>query len=208
MEKAYIWDLDGTLLDSYDVIVESLYLTFLKFGIDLDREQIHRYAITYSSSALIEKLAGERGLDPKLLYDSYACFSREKYHLIKPMPQAIAVLDALRARGAAHYVFTHRGMTTLPVLKMLGMDGYFSEVLTSKSGFPRKPAPDALLYLMEKYHLSRDTTFYVGDRTLDMQSAKNAGIRGILYLPEGSRGAPTGTENYVVQDLLDILDLS
>ena len=207
MKKAYIWDLDGTLLDSYDVIVESLHLAFQKFGIDLTRDEIHQFAITFSSSALIEKEAGERGLDPKLLYDSYAHFSREKYGLIKTMPNAYMILDSLRERGARHYVFTHRGKTTLPVLRMLGMDHFFGDVLTSQSGFPRKPAPDAINYLLNKHGFSKEDACYVGDRTLDMESAKNAGIAGVLYLPEGSRGAPSGAESYVVHDLMDVLNL-
>lgn len=207
MGKAFIWDLDGTLLDSYDVIVESLYLTLKDFGAQLSREEIHRYAITFSSSALIEKIAGERNLEPELLYDGYRRYSREKYHLIKPMPHAFKILDVLSACGAEHYVFTHRGKTTLPVLEQLGMDAYFREVLTSQSGFARKPAPDAINYLVEKYGLDKENTYYVGDRTLDMESAKNAGIPGILFLRKGSHGAASGAETYIVRDLMQILDI-
>ena len=207
MGNAFIWDLDGTLLDSYDVIVESLYQSFSKYDIHLSREQIHQYAIAFSSSALIEHVSEEKGIDPQLLYDSYAQFSRENYRLIKLMPNAITVLGKLSSQGAMHYVFTHRGLTTVPVLKMLGIDTFFQEILTSKSGFARKPAPDALLYLIEKYNLTRESSYYVGDRSLDMESAKNAGIAGILYLPEGSPGTPSGAERYIVSDLIEILEI-
>lgn len=207
MKKAYIWDLDGTLLDSYDVIVESLYQTLCEAGAELTREEIHRYAISFSSNALMEKVAGERGLDPQQLLLRYAQFSRIKYPLIRLMPNALEILDALCDQGATHYVFTHRGTTTMPVLEHLGMEKYFVEILTSKSGFPRKPAPDAIDYLVQKYGLSKEHTYYVGDRTLDMESAKNAGIPGILYLPKGSPGAPSGAETYIISDLMQILDV-
>jgi hypothetical protein len=40
-----------------------------------------------------------------------------------------------------------------------------------------------------------------------MESAKNAGIPGILYLPKGSPGAPSGAETYIISDLMQILDV-
>jgi phosphoglycolate phosphatase-like HAD superfamily hydrolase len=42
-----IWDLDGTLLDSYEVIVATLYKTYKEYGIELDKEYILREVITY-----------------------------------------------------------------------------------------------------------------------------------------------------------------
>ena len=207
MKTAYIWDLDGTLLDSYAVIVESLYQTIKETGMSLSRDAIHQHAISFSSSSLIEQVATQLKIDPESLYARYSQLSREKYHLIRLMPNALEILNALKERGAEHYVFTHRGRTTVPVLEHLNMDGYFREVLTSQSGFARKPSPDAIVYLIGKYGLSRDSAFYVGDRRLDMESAKNAGIPGILYLPKDSRGAPSGAESYIVRDLMEILDI-
>ena len=104
-------------------------------------------------------------------------------------------------------MFTHRGKTTLPVLNHLGLTDFFREILTSQSGFARKPDPDAIAYLMEKYRLEREYTYYVGDRSLDMQCAKNAGISGVLFLDENAPGEATGDESYIVRNLLEILDI-
>jgi len=41
----------------------------------------------------------------------------------------------------------------------------------------------------------------------DMDGAKNAGIKGVLYLPEGSYTEPNGSEDYIVKDLLDICEM-
>ena len=57
---------------------------------------------------------------------------------------------------------------------------------------------------MNAYGLDRKNTFYVGDRSLDMQCAQNASISGILYLPAFSKGMATGAETYIVNDLMDI----
>ena len=47
--------------------------------------------------------------------------------------------------------------------------------------FPRKPAPDALLYLMEKNHMNPAETLMVGDRDIDIDAGHNAGTAGCLY---------------------------
>ena len=82
----------------------------------------------------------------------------------------------------------------------------FEEIITGADGFERKPSPEALQYLMAKHNLSQADTVYVGDRTLDVECAQNAGISSILYLPKGSVVEPTGKENCIVADLLEIKD--
>ena len=207
MKKAVIWDLDGTLFDSYDVIVESLYLTFQEQGIAIPREEIHRFAIVFSIRSLFAKVSKEWGVPTDALQRRYSQISTGKYLDIKPMRNAIAVLSALEDRGIENYVFTHRGKTTLPVLENLKMDGFFKAVITSQNGFARKPDPEGLAYLMKTYDLPTDATYYVGDRSIDMECAKNAGIFRILYLPDGTIDVSGGSENYLGNDLLDILEI-
>lgn len=207
MRKAVIWDLDGTLLDSYDVIVESLYLTFREQNILIPKEVIRHCAIAFSIRSLFAKVEDKWGVPVEALQQRYSQVSGSKYRDIKAMPNARKVLSALENRGIENYVFTHRGKTTMPVLENLDIDRFFKEVITSQSGFARKPAPDGLTYLMKTYDLCTDATYYVGDRSIDMECAKNAGIFGILYLPDGAIDVSGGSENYLVHDLLDILEI-
>ena len=95
-------------------------------------------------------------------------------------------------------------VSTDEVLRRLGLYGFFDEIITGQSGFPRKPAPDALLYLIGKYALDPSETYYVGDRTIDMDCARNAGVSGILYRPNDSLCEPNGSERYIVSDLVQI----
>lgn len=207
MKKAVIWDLDGTLFDSYDVIVESLYLTLQEQGILIPVEEIHHYAIAFSIRSLFAKVSEERGVPSEILQQRYSQISGSKYLDIKAMPDAIAVLSALEDRGIENYVFTHRGKTTIPVLENLKMEDFFKAVITSQSGFARKPDPEGLAYLMKTYDLCTDGTYYVGDRWIDMECAKNAGIGGILYLPKGAIDVSGGSETYIVRDLMEILNI-
>ena len=207
MKTAVIWDLDGTLFDSYPVIVESIYLTFQESGIPLTREQIKEYAIRFSSSALFYEVADERGIAAEALFNRYNQLSRERYLQIEPMDGALDVLERLHSKDVCQYVYTHRGQTTIPVLDHLGMTSYFDEILTSRSGFARKPDPEAIDYLICTHKLDRENTYYVGDRELDMACAKNAGIAGILFQKPGDLNVADGTEKFIVSDLAQIADI-
>ena len=206
MNKAVIWDLDGTLLDSYHVIVESVALTFAELGIECTKEEIHEIAIYDSLSGLFRKYGNIAGVDVNLLTKRYSEISAGKYQMIRAENQAYEVLRGLAEKGVTHYVFTHRGKTTIPVLDHLNMTSYFQQIITSQDGFQRKPSPEGLNYLIKANNLDRNQTYYVGDRKLDMECARNAGITGILYMPESSFDV-SGDETYRVKELVEILDI-
>jgi len=206
MKRAVIWDLDGTLFDSYDVIVESIYQTFSEYSISCSKEEIHRHAICFSISSLFAEYAQRENMDVRLLNQRYSQISSGKCLDIKIMKHGREVLQCLAAQGVENYVFTHRGKTTIPVMDHLGLTPFFHEIVTSQNGFSRKPNPEGLNYLMEKYNLDPASTYYVGDRSLDMDCARNAGIPGILFMPEGSFDV-SGSETYRVKNLLEILEI-
>lgn len=207
MGVAVIWDLDGTLFDSYPVIVESIYQTFREAGIPMTREKIKEYAIRSSSSALFHEVADAYSIAVTALFDRYSELSRARYQKILPMDGAKEVLQTLDNNGVSQFVYTHRGRTTVPVLNHLGMTSYFLDILTSRSGFARKPDPEALNHLIREYDLDREKTYYVGDRGLDMACARNAGVSGILFQKPGDIEVADGTENFIVSDLRQILDI-
>ena len=204
VEKAYIWDLDGTLLDSYGVIVSSVLDACRSFGFSVEEEEAHRQVIRQSVTFYLETVAYSHSLPFDALMARYSEISGLRKDDIKAMPYAKEALAALKDQGALHFVYTHRGRTTDAVLERLGLKDCFTEIVTSQSGFARKPEPDAILYLLQKYNLDPKSAYYVGDRTIDMDCAKNAGVRGILFLPEGSPCVPNGAESVIVHDLREI----
>ena len=205
--KAYIWDLDGTLLDSYEVISSSVADTCRSFGLDVAQAEAHRQVIRHSVTFYLSETADRFGLPFDEMMARYSDISGQRKERIRAMPHAQDALEGLKEQGACHFVYTHRGKTTDAVLARLGLQEYFTEIVTSLNDFPRKPAPDAILYLMKKYGLSPETTFYVGDRNIDMDCAKHAGIQGILFQPEGSYCEPNGSESRIVHDLREMIEL-
>ncbi|MCQ2423049.1 MAG: HAD-IA family hydrolase [Lachnospiraceae bacterium] len=205
--RAYIWDLDGTLLDSYGIITESLYETYLECGVEAEREELHRIAIIDSVTRALEELSAKTGISVLELKERYSLISERRKPDMRTIPGAKELLTFLAQSGAVHYVYTHRGASTESVLSALSLTPFFKEVVTAKSGFARKPAPDALLYLIDKHQLDPENTYYVGDRTIDMDCAKNAGIKRILFAPPDSYCIPNGSEQYLVEKLSEIAEI-
>lgn len=158
-------------------------------------------------SSFIQKMEERTGITFDSIIKRYSEISDIKKLTIQTVPNAKEVLDKLTEQGVENFVFTHRGKSTETVLKNLELYHYFKEIISSQSGFPRKPEPDAINYLIKKYDLDRMNTYYVGDRTIDMDCAKNAKINGILFLPTNSFCEANGAEKYIVHNLLEIADL-
>jgi phosphoglycolate phosphatase-like HAD superfamily hydrolase len=204
---AFIWDLDGTLVDSYPAIIPATQRACAEFGLEFKADYIHSEIIRTSVGAFIEQEAALRQMDPDPIKARFAVLNDSSIGDIVAMPHAKEILRALAEAEHCCFIVTHRGESCLQILRQTELLPYFTEVVTSLSGFPRKPAPDAILYLIEKYRLSKKDCFYVGDRSLDIEAANNAGIGSILFLDPSSPGKATGTENYVISDLLEIRNI-
>ena len=204
---AFIWDLDGTLLDSYGVIVDSLYQIYLEKGVDIDKKEIFDCAINESVSSFIMKMEKRFGVPFDELKDRYSVISHNAKGHIKAMKHAKEILKFIKDNNISNYVFTHRGVTTESVLKNIELFDYFDEIATSLNGFARKPDPEGINYFINKYNLNRDETYYVGDRPMDIRCADNAHVKSIMFIPEGSPALPTGKETYIIKDLLQIKDI-
>ena len=207
MKAVCIWDLDGTLIDSYGVIVNSLYQIYHEKGVEIDKKEILRVCINESVSAFIKQAETQFGIPFDALKDRYSNISHQEVLNIKAMEHAIEIMDYLHSNGFKNYVFTHRGVTTEIVLKNVKLFKYFDYIVNSQDGFARKPDPEGLNYIIDKFDLDRDNTYYVGDRPLDIECANNAHIKSIMFIPAYSPAKPTNKETYVVKDLLEIKEI-
>ena len=201
-EAAFIWDLDGTLLDSYEAILAGIEETYRQFSLPYNKKEVRAFILKYSVQDLLVQVAEERGLDVDRLNQVRAQSLAEKNAQVILMPGAREVLAWANQQGIQQFVYTHKGDNALTILRDLGLDVYFTEILTSQSGFARKPSPEAATYLISKYHLKPDRTFYIGDRTLDIEFAQNSGIQSINFL-----GTPVDC-NHQISCLADIPSLS
>ena len=206
-EKHLIWDLDGTLLDSYSIILGSLKEALDEFELNYDKEYILKYIIEYSVDAFIKKVEKETNFSFSQIKERYSELNDSRSSEIQLIRNAKKLLEELSKMDVCNYIYTHKGNSTSSILEKLEIGHYFKEVITSENGFERKPSPEAIIYLMNKYEMSNESTFYIGDRSLDIECANNSNIKSVLYLDKYSYGKKSGKEDYVIGGLLDLLTL-
>lgn len=176
----FIWDFDGTLVDTYPVIIADLRSALQEYGYDCDPVETMGLMLVNIIHAA-EHYARKFGLDAEELMNAY-----RKHHNLtvsqfsaEPMAGVAAVLAKICDSGRHNYIFTHRkNWETVAYLEKYGLDRYFRDIVGSESPcFARKPAPDGVLYLMEKYGMQPENTVMVGDRDCDLGSGRNAGVK-------------------------------
>ncbi|HEL2738120.1 TPA: HAD-IA family hydrolase [Streptococcus suis] len=198
MTPTFIWDLDGTLLDSYEAILAGIQETYQQYDLPFDREEVRKFILRYSVKDLLVRDADKFGLDSAELNRVRATSLKEKNMQIPLMAGACEILDWTAEKGIQNFVYTHKSDNAFQVLEDLGVRQHFTEILTSDSGFARKPSPEALLFLIEKYGLDKESTYYIGDRLLDVETAVNAGTQSINLQIDGVE------KNWKIVSLLDI----
>lgn len=203
-QYAFIWDVDGTLVDSYSCIVPAVKKYCEDNGVYFNEDYIRDYAIRFSVGKLLDQIGPMIGRDPEEMKQEYETYNDKAIQGIQAIAGAKDILEKLTREGHLCFIFTHRGASCHTILEDTGLAPYFTEVVTTRNGFPRKPEPDGILYLLEKYKLNPERSYYVGDRTIDIQAGNNAGTGSILFLREGSPVEADGTESLVVHDLMDI----
>ncbi|WP_445080874.1 HAD family hydrolase [Lactococcus sp. KTH0-1S] len=174
----FIWDLDGTLIDSYEVFLEALSESFANFNRPFDRETVYNFIKGQSVNALLK----EQPVPFQEIKEDFTANSTAKNDKIKLMVGAKAVLDWTQKENIQNFIYTHKGKNAYDLLNQLEISPYFLEIVTSENGFKRKPHPEAINYLLEKYKLKPEETYYIGDRILDIEASHNSGIHSINFL--------------------------
>ncbi|MGT2666459.1 HAD-IA family hydrolase [Streptococcus rifensis] len=193
-----IWDLDGTLFDSYKAILAGIEEAYAHYGLIYDHEAIKNFILKESVHALFERVAQENNLD----YDAFNAARAEHLtthnHLVKLLPGAKEILEWAHQEGFSQFIFTHKGHNAHRLLADLGIAHYFTEVVTGDDGFKRKPDPEALNYLADKYGFEKEDAYYIGDRQLDAECARKAGVKSLNLTVE------TNSYNQHIPDLLAV----
>lgn len=184
MFKHIIWDFDGTLFDTYPVINQVLRETFLDNGIDEPLSEIMR--LTKISMKYAVNFYERRYTLCKDFWKQYN-EKVKKEEIVRAVPfQGVKEICKLVSQNEGyHYLLTHRGESAFILLEKQGLLRYFRECITSGDGFARKPSPEGILYLLNKYQMNPKETIMIGDREIDILSGKNAGVSSCYFNIDG-----------------------
>ena len=105
-------------------------------------------------------------------------------HKCECIPTRAEVIKAINRSGKRNYLYTHRGDSAIEYLEDRDLIDYFQDCITREDGFPNKPNPEAILYLMDKHKIPKLQALMVGDREIDILAADNAGIKSCFFHPD------------------------
>ncbi len=182
--KAVIFDLDGTLLNTLEDLADSCNLTLKQLNLpQLTIDQVRQY-VGNGIGRLME-LAIPEGKNYKdfagaveLMKSNYGKNWNNK---TKPYDGIIELISALKAQGIKIGINSNKPDPQVKELASL----YFSDVVDNstavgeKQGLRRKPYPDIANEIMRIMNVSKEETVYVGDSEVDIETARNAGLKCI-----------------------------
>ena len=177
----FFWDFDGTLFDTYPRVNRAIQNALKDVGVQAEMDEIAILSKVTVRHAL-ETLAPGRAVEAQARYRVHE--AEEGYDSMRPYPGVLRLLQSICEHGGRNYLYTHRDHSGIDALAHYGLSPYFADAVTSENGFPLKPAPDALLYLMKKHGLEPARCVMLGDRDIDLGSGKNAGMACALFDPE------------------------
>ncbi len=182
-----IFDLDGTLIDSRLDLANAVNATRRHMGMEpLSNERVYGY-VGNGAPVLIRRALGEQATEAEL--QEALEFFLEYYgqHMLDHTalyPGVRDSIDRLRAAGKRMAVLTNKPVRmSRTIVEGLGVAGHFFQVYGGNSFEFKKPNPVGIRALMEEAGVGQDRALMVGDSSVDVQTARNAGIRccGVTY---------------------------
>lgn len=203
MLKNAIWDFDGTLYDTYPKIQQALTQTLTEIGVKFDAGELYRYIKLKSVHDAIANYATQHQLVFAEVLAHYMKIEHQLQQDPKPFTQTRTTLEAVKAVGGRNFLMTHRDRGAFKYLQQDGLYELFDGFVTSDDGYARKPDPEAILAIIQQYHLDPDETAMIGDRKLDVIAGENAGVVGIYFDIDHFADAPMA--DVQVQQLSEIV---
>lgn len=205
--RAVIWDLGGTLVDTYPDVDRALAEAITPRP---DAALLHEVALLtrVSSGQAISTLARRHEVAESRLRGAYE-ETKRTWQVTPPPAQrgARAVLAAVRAAGGLNLVATHRERGSAAAL-LSSLDLQVDDMVCAPDGFARKPDPEMAEVLLARHDLAPEECVAVGDRPADVEAAAAAGVAGVLLETPGiPLEAGSAVRVTALEELSEILDL-
>ena len=183
MVKHLFWDMGGTLVDTYPQLDAALAAVVERNGGAVGLDEVAELTRRSTGDA-ISALATRFDIDE----DEFeaANDALKKHWLTDPapvMPGAHEVMEAVRSASGLNLVVTHRDRASASSLvESLGLQ--IDDLISTEDGFARKPDPAMYLELLRRHDLDPGDCLAVGDRRIDSQAARAAGMSSASLMPD------------------------
>ncbi len=211
MVNTVLFDFDGTLVNTNDLIIASWQYTYKHY---LGHEMSLEHITASFGEVLPVTIAREF---PDVDVDE-ACNVYRDYQLhvaedmIKTFEGIPELLKELNARGYRVAIVTSRTReSALRYLDMLEIGEYFEDLVTCDDTDKHKPDPEPILVCLRKLGVGADEAVMVGDSPFDMKCANNAGVKSVLVdwrITDSEKAVVTdAVVDYEIEAPMDLIDV-
>ncbi len=206
--KTILFDLDGTLIDSTEAILESFGVAYNTFACLTPHEEEIKKLIGHPLDMMFAML-GVQHAD----IDSYVSAYKEHYRLISRakttlLPLAFEAIKEASKIATLGVVTTKTARYSEELLEHFGVMQYFDILIGRESVEHPKPHPEPILKALKHLKADAKRTWMVGDTPMDLISAKEAGVMSVGVLCGYSQKSDLeGLTKHIVYDALDAVKL-
>lgn len=209
---AYLFDLDGTLVDSAPDIHAALNHTLQHAGLKPVELALTRDFVGMGSRALIKRALDHHGItdvDPEPMLERFLHYYENNISVhSKPFPGTVETLVTLAASGAKLAVVTNKYINlSEAVLRDLDLRKYFTCVVGSESTPNPKPAADPALHACSALGVAPADALFIGDASPDVGCARAAGCPVVVRRDGYNNGIPAVElgADAVIESIADLL---
>lgn len=181
MVRGFLFDIDGTLLDSNDAHASAWVQALYEYGWDVTFADVRRL-IGKGGDHILAELCGldsERGTGKAIVERRKQLF-KAQLECLKPMRGARDLIETLRARGVKLVVATSAAADEVtPLLEQAGVADLFEGATHADDVDQSKPDPDVVLAALRKIGLPKRDVVFVGDTPYDVAASLRAGVRAV-----------------------------
>lgn len=207
-----IFDLDGTLIDSKLDLAHSVNATRAYMGLPpLDHELIYSY-VGNGAPVLIRRALGPDASETQAEHALSFFLTYYRHHMLDYTtlyPGVKDTLDELRSRRLPMAVLTNKPVRiSHTIIEGLGLGTHFFKIYGGNSFDHKKPHPIGVETLLAEAGQPADRCLVVGDSSVDVQTARNAGVAccGVTYgfQPESLESS---APDYLIDHMAKLLDI-
>ena len=177
MKIGILWDLDGTLLDTLEDLMDGVNYALNQFGLPPRTLEEIRQFVGNGAGMLIHRAVEGRADDQAVLETFNVYYNAHCQIKTGPYKGVTEALACLKGKYPMAIVSNKPDSAVKPLCEQ-----YFPGIyaLGERSDCPRKPAPDMVFKAMAD--IGVETCIYVGDSEVDVETAKNAGVKCLSVL--------------------------
>lgn len=183
--ETYIFDLDGTLLETLTDLAASCNYALRANGMPERTIEEVRLFVGNGVKKLMER-AIPQGLSNPLFDKTYATFRQHylKHNLdtTQPYPGIMDMMGQLKANGAKLAVVSNKFYAATQDLVKHFFSQYVQVAIGERENIRKKPAPDTVLEALRQLDAPKETAVYIGDSDVDIDTARNCGMPCISVL--------------------------